>query len=126
MPIYEYQCKACQHEFEREQRITEEPVKDCPKCGAPQARRLISRTSFVLKGGGWYSDLYSSKAPAKDSGADGAAKSDAAKPDSSKPDSSKSGSDKSSKSDSPAKDSSKGKGSPPAKGKGKGGAQAAA
>jgi putative FmdB family regulatory protein len=123
MPIYEYQCKACKHEFEREQRITEEPLKDCPKCGAPQARRLISRTSFVLKGGGWYSDLYSSKAPAKDSGADGAAKSDAAKPDTSGSDSGKADS---AKSDSGTKSGSKkGKGSP-SKGKGKGGAQAAA
>ncbi len=60
MPVYEYICKACDHEFEREQRITDSPVKKCPQCGAMKAKRLISRTSFVLKGGGWYSDLYSS------------------------------------------------------------------
>jgi putative FmdB family regulatory protein len=60
MPVYEYSCRACGHEFEREQRITEEPVKTCPKCRAAQAKRMISRTSFVLKGGGWYSDLYAS------------------------------------------------------------------
>ena len=66
MPIYEYACKACDHEFEREQRITDAPIKTCPACGARQAKRLISRTSFVLKGGGWYSDLYASgKADAK-------------------------------------------------------------
>ena len=59
MPVYEYMCKACDHEFEREQRISDRPVKKCPACGAMQAKRLISRTSFVLKGGGWYSDLYS-------------------------------------------------------------------
>jgi putative FmdB family regulatory protein len=58
MPVYEYSCKACGHEFEREQRISEEPIKKCPSCGALKARRLISRTSFVLKGGGWYNDLY--------------------------------------------------------------------
>jgi putative FmdB family regulatory protein len=58
MPIYEYVCKGCGHEFEREQRISEDPVKKCPSCGALKARRQISRTSFVLKGGGWYSDLY--------------------------------------------------------------------
>ncbi len=65
MPIYEYQCGACGHEFEREQRITEHPVKSCPKCSARRAQRLISRTSFVLKGGGWHSDLYSSAKPEK-------------------------------------------------------------
>ena len=63
MPVYEYQCKKCDHEFEREQRITEKPVKKCPSCGAMQAKRLISRTSFVLKGSGWYGDLYSSSKP---------------------------------------------------------------
>lgn len=69
MPIYEYLCEKCGHEFEREQRITEDPIKKCPSCGSSQAKRLISATSFVLKGGGWYSDLYSS-AKGKSEGAD--------------------------------------------------------
>jgi len=60
MPIYEYMCDKCSHEFEREQRITEDPVKTCPKCRSRRVKKLISRTSFVLKGSGWYSDLYSS------------------------------------------------------------------
>ena len=60
MPTYEYVCKACDHEFEREQRISDDPIKTCPSCKAKQVKRLISRTSFHLKGGGWYSDLYSS------------------------------------------------------------------
>jgi len=68
MPIYEYACEKCGHEFEREQRITEDPIKTCPACKAKKVRRLISRTAFVLKGGGWYSDLYSSAKP-KESGA---------------------------------------------------------
>lgn len=76
MPTYEYACEKCGHEFERQQRITEDPVKTCPKCKAKKVRRLISRTAFVLKGGGWYSDLYSSAKP----GADGDSKSDADKP----------------------------------------------
>ena len=66
MPIYEYLCDKCEHEFEREQRITEDPVKTCPKCRSRRVKRLISRTSFVLKGGGWYSDLYSSNDSSKD------------------------------------------------------------
>lgn len=60
MPTYEYACKGCGHEFEREQRITDNPVKKCPSCGAMKAKRLISLTSFVLKGDGWYNDLYAS------------------------------------------------------------------
>jgi putative FmdB family regulatory protein len=60
MPIYEYACEKCGHEFEREQRITDDPVKTCPECRSRKVKKLISQTSFVLKGGGWYSDLYSS------------------------------------------------------------------
>ena len=71
MPVYEYQCKACDHEFEREQRITDKPLKKCPACGSMQAKRLISRTSFVLKGGGWYSDLYSTPRADAAKGANG-------------------------------------------------------
>ncbi|MDJ0865605.1 MAG: zinc ribbon domain-containing protein [Myxococcota bacterium] len=69
MPVYEYACDKCGHEFEREQRITEDPVKTCPECRGRKVRRLISRTAFVLKGGGWYSDLYSSSKP--ETGGDG-------------------------------------------------------
>ncbi len=68
MPVYEYACKACGHEFEREQRISDKPLKKCPSCGSMQAKRLISRTSFVLKGGGWYNDLYASSSGNKDKG----------------------------------------------------------
>jgi putative FmdB family regulatory protein len=66
MPTYEYKCEKCGHEFERDQRITEGPVKKCPSCKASRVKRLISATSFVLKGGGWYSDLYSSGKPKAD------------------------------------------------------------
>ena len=60
MPIYDYACEKCESEFEVEQRITDDPIKTCPKCRSRKVKRLISRTSFVLKGGGWYSDLYAS------------------------------------------------------------------
>jgi putative FmdB family regulatory protein len=59
MPTYEYLCEKCEHEFEREQRITEPPVKSCPVCRSRKVKKLISQTSFVLKGGGWHADLYS-------------------------------------------------------------------
>jgi putative FmdB family regulatory protein len=61
MPVYEYACEKCGHEFEVSQRITDPPVKSCPACRARKVKRLISQTSFVLKGSGWYSDLYASK-----------------------------------------------------------------
>ncbi len=61
MPTYEYGCASCGQEWEEVQRITESPTETCPKCGKPTAHRLISAgTNFILKGGGWYSDLYSS------------------------------------------------------------------
>jgi len=59
MPTYHYSCDNCGHEFEREQRITENAIKKCPDCGKLKARRMISGGGFILKGGGWESDLYS-------------------------------------------------------------------
>ena len=82
MPTYEYGCSACGHEWEEVQRITEPPDEVCPKCAQSTAHRLISGgTNFILKGGGWYSDLYSSpkaaSAKADAPSADGAVKSEA-------------------------------------------------
>jgi putative FmdB family regulatory protein len=102
MPIYEYLCKGCGHEFEREQRITDKPVRTCPQCKARKVQRLISQTSFVLKGGGWYSDLYSSGKPKADSG-DAAAKTTDKPPD-------KTGGDGGGKSESASSGSKKSKG----------------
>ena len=61
MPTYSYHCDACGKDFEKEQRITEAPLKKCPKCGKLKARRMISGGNFILKGGGWYSDGYGLK-----------------------------------------------------------------
>ncbi len=61
MPVYEYECNACSHRFEEWQKMSDQPVRTCPKCKKKKVERLISQTSFQLKGGGWYSDLYSSK-----------------------------------------------------------------
>lgn len=60
MPIYEYRCAKCKKNFELLQKISDEPRAACPKCGK-KAKRLISQTSFLLKGGGWYKDGYSTK-----------------------------------------------------------------
>jgi putative FmdB family regulatory protein len=76
MPVYEYECGACGHEFEEWQKITDKAVRTCPKCKAKKVERLISQTAFHLKGGGWYSDLYSKKksAPTEGSGSGGGEK----------------------------------------------------
>lgn len=61
MPIYEYQCEKCGTQVDVMQKIGEPPPKKCESCGAKgKMSRQVSRTSFVLKGGGWYSDLYGS------------------------------------------------------------------
>ncbi len=59
MPTYEYSCTSC-GTFDVEQRITEPALDTCDKCGGP-VKRLISRSSFALRGGGWYADGYASK-----------------------------------------------------------------
>ncbi len=61
MPTYEYRCPACKHEWEEIQKITDAPVKVCPSCGHSEAERLISGTSFKLKGKGWAKDGYAPK-----------------------------------------------------------------
>lgn len=68
---YEYVCQACDHHWEAQQPISAEPLKDCPACGRAEAKRQISLGGgFILKGGGWYSDLYSSTGSGKSQGAD--------------------------------------------------------
>ena len=61
MPIYEYRCPACGHEFEVMQKMSEAPIKLCPQCGAEEVKKLVSTTAFVLKGSGWYKDHYGLK-----------------------------------------------------------------
>lgn len=68
MPTYDYQCQKCGFEFEREQRITEDPIKTCPKCKSRKAKRLLSASNFILKGGGWYADGYGSSGGKKSGG----------------------------------------------------------
>ena len=54
MPIYEYECKACGHRFEAIQKISDDPLTDCPQCQKKELKKLISAAGFRLKGGGWY------------------------------------------------------------------------
>jgi len=82
MPIYEYQCTGCNAVFEEWQSGFEEREMACPECGRP-ASRLISHTSFHLKGSGWYVTDYAGKksagsAPCAESGCNGSAMADCA------------------------------------------------
>jgi putative FmdB family regulatory protein len=61
VPIYEYVCEACGRITEAMQRMSDPPPASCPECGEGRLARLVSRTTFQLKGGGWYSDLYASQ-----------------------------------------------------------------
>lgn len=54
MPIYEYQCQSCGHEYEALQKLSDAPLKDCPACNKPDLAKKISAAGFRLKGGGWY------------------------------------------------------------------------
>lgn len=71
MPVYEYECSDCKNVLEVQQKMAEEPLTVCPECEGT-LKKLISTSSFQLKGGGWYADGYSStsgkSAPKKKSG----------------------------------------------------------
>lgn len=54
MPIYEYECKSCGHRQEAMQKMSDDALVDCPECGKPELKKLISAAGFRLKGGGWY------------------------------------------------------------------------
>jgi len=54
MPIYEYLCADCGHQLEALQKISADPLKDCPSCQQPGLKKQISAAGFRLAGGGWY------------------------------------------------------------------------
>ena len=60
MPIYEYLCEKCGHAFDVMQKITDKPLNKCPKCEG-KLKKLISQSSFILKGSGWYVTDYTRK-----------------------------------------------------------------
>ena len=72
MPVYEYECQACDQIFEVQQKISDDPLKSCPECQG-EVKKLMSMTSFQLKGNGWYADGYSSAPPNGGNGKDSSA-----------------------------------------------------
>ncbi len=90
MPIYEYACKKCEHTLDALQKMADAPLVDCPSCGEPSLKRLLSAPRFRLKGQGWYEtdfkkdnqrNIAGDKEPKKsdDKSSDGKAKKDAPK-----------------------------------------------
>ena len=82
MPFYEYTCSKCGHHHEELQKVSDPPLRKCPECGRNSLTRLVSAPVFRLKGGGWYSDLYSSAKPATAKDGDGAGGGGESKPES--------------------------------------------
>ena len=72
MPVYEYRCAACNHQFELRQKFSDAPANQCPKCGG-EVHKMVSASAFSLKGAGWYGDGYGTKEEAPKSEADSAA-----------------------------------------------------
>lgn len=96
MPTYEYRCPECSVEFEKFQKMSEEPVAECPACGAAAQRRLSGGAGFLFKGSGFYITDYRSdsyKKAADSEGGSGSAASKTAAESSAKAESSSSGSE---------------------------------
>ena len=70
MPFYEYSCESCGHELEALQRLSSEPLVDCPACGAAALRKKVSAAAFRLKGTGWYETDFKDSGKPKTEGDD--------------------------------------------------------
>jgi len=90
MPIYGYECKSCGHTLDALQKVSDEPLVDCPACGQPQLKRQLSAPRFRLKGGGWYETDFKSdnKRNLADGGGDSSSAKSSDKPSDSKSDAS--------------------------------------
>lgn len=67
MPTYEYRCLKCKKKFEKLQRITEAPLKKCPRCGGKPERLISTGTGLIFKGSGFYITDYKRKDVKSDS-----------------------------------------------------------
>ncbi len=65
MPIYEYECQSCGDAFELQRKFSDPPLETCLHCGKGPVEKLISRSSFALKGSGWYQTDFAGEKPSK-------------------------------------------------------------
>lgn len=84
MPTYEYRCTSCAHEFEKFQRMSEDPAAECPQCGGRAERRLSGGAGLLFKGSGFYITDYRSDSYKKAEKAEGGGDSTKAGSDSGK------------------------------------------
>jgi len=70
MPIYEYECDACGRHIEALQKFSDPPLTECEACHSHKLRKLISQSTFHLKGTGWYVTDYASKSGSNSSAKD--------------------------------------------------------
>ena len=80
MPIYEFQCQACGHRFDRLQKMSDPDPATCPSCGEPRVGRLLSAPQFHLAGGGWYETDFKKDGERKRNLAEGSSGAPAAAP----------------------------------------------
>ncbi len=66
MPIYPYLCNDCGNEFDRLQKMSDDPLKVCPECGAESLRKKLTAAAFQLKGTGWYETDFKNKGKKED------------------------------------------------------------
>jgi putative FmdB family regulatory protein len=83
MPLYEYQCDACGHQFEQIRKFSDPPLEICPKCGGA-IRKLISSPACQFKGSGWYATDYGGKSKETGGSKETVKKDDSGKPEGSK------------------------------------------
>lgn len=76
MPIYEYQCRACAHELEALQKMSDDALLHCPECNGETLKKKISAAAFQLKGTGWYETDFKNSGAAPKSNSDKAANAD--------------------------------------------------
>ncbi|HKY23267.1 MAG TPA: zinc ribbon domain-containing protein [Vicinamibacterales bacterium] len=95
MPLYEYECDACGHRFEKIQKFSDPPADVCPKCGEKKVHKLMSSPAIKFKGSGFYINDYAPKSAASGDSKESAAKKDTASKDTTSKDSGSSDSSKS-------------------------------
>lgn len=61
MPIYEYRCPDCQHQFEALQSMSADPIRECPECGSDKVARVLHAPAIHFKGSGFYNTDYGTR-----------------------------------------------------------------